>query len=264
MSSFSKQACLFYRRDVLAVADGLLVVTRFQFDPDCASAVLERNHGLRSDSEERRQNDVAGIAPQIQSAADHRQLKRADVSLVLFVSRRRRLQRVGRVDVRPDRRGVFLPDLDRKSLVRMAHGLWIVSGLPHRDKVIRDALSAHAAVLFELLVQQADRLCALHGDHWIFPNADLRMQHKAGILKQLYQLSAEVTQTDDAVALLAEWQIHAVERNQPAGDQNTEQLVHDEFELLVKLRCRAAVAEVTLAVGAGIQRVSDYEWGTIS
>ena len=177
---------------------------------------------------------------------------------VLFVSCGCGLQGVGRVNVHPHRACISLPDANREAFVGVAHRFLILSRLAHRHQVIGDSLSAHAAILFELLVQKPDCLGALHSRHRVLPDANLTVKHKAGFFKELDELATEVPQADHAVPLFGKRQVHAVKRDQPPRHQHPVKFIHDVFELLVKLRRGAAVSQVSLAVGVGVEAC---KWG---
>jgi hypothetical protein len=90
-----------------------------------------------------------GFVHSSDAAADHFELQRADVALVVVLAGAAVLQRVGRVDVHPHRAGDLLPLVDGVVVVRDALGL--LARRAHRDEVVRDALRHMAAFSRTLL-----------------------------------------------------------------------------------------------------------------
>src|SRR5690554_7724277 len=120
-------------------------------------------------------------------------------------------QRPARVNVHPHWRGVPLPALHREALVGVCYGLGIDAWLAHRHQIVWESLSAHGAVFFDLLVEQAERLGALHCRYRVFPDADLGVENPTFLDEHAYQLAAKVLDSDIAVPHLGCRQVPAME-----------------------------------------------------
>ena len=84
----------------------------------------------------------------------------------------------------------------------VGYRLGILAGLAEGHEEVRDPLPRHARVLLELLVQQPERLRALHGRDGILPDAHFRMKDESVLLMSTDQVSTEIVNSDEPLAFL--------------------------------------------------------------
>src|SRR5690554_7161460 len=154
------------------------------------------------------------------------------MALVVAVATFTEVQRVALVDIQPHRRGIPLPNVDRRGSIGVRHigtagivvfdlleaiGRLVASvvgqGALYRDRVIprlahdhhgiRDTLPAHGAIFLDGLVQQAERLGALHSGHRIFPDHHFGVVDKPGGLVGADDLAPEVADANVSIVYFA-------------------------------------------------------------
>ena len=81
----------------------------------------------------------------------------------------------------------------------MGNRLGVVLVLPEEQHVVRHPHPAARAVLLELLVQQAQRLGALHLDYWVFPDRAAGVVHPARLLVSTDQVTTKVMQANKSI-----------------------------------------------------------------
>src|SRR6266576_4456432 len=172
---------------------------------------FERTVAFRTDAGEWRQYEGSGSLPQLQCSAYHRELKRADVLLVRVLPRTAILQRVAWVNIHPHGTRVLLPPLDGELLFAVRDRFQVLTGLAHRHEIVRNTLPTHRTVFADRLMQESERLGALHGGHGVFPDHNLAVVNPTQRRECANQLPAEVSQPDHAIPHFARGEIHAVE-----------------------------------------------------
>jgi hypothetical protein len=158
------------------------------------------------------------------------------------------LQRVGRVYVHPDRTCYLLPLLDGELFRVVRDAALDFSWATHRDKVIGDSLSAHCCIRAYCLMQQPERLCALHSRHWVFPDTHFTGIYESVFLERANQVASEVLQPNIPVALFTGRQQHAMKAYVMSWLYNAQQLPQKKIEVLEKLLVIANVAHIARAV----------------
>src|SRR5690554_1298535 len=138
---------------------------------------------------------------------------------------------------------------------RPANRFGIVARLSHHNHGIRYTHSAHGAVFFDCLVKQSERLGSLHGNHGIFPDADLRVKNEPGLLIRADDLAPEIPDAYESIILLAGRQIHAVNGNNPPWLHDAELLFDQEQVLPPELVRVLAVSHVAVTVAVSVERL---------
>src|SRR5258708_3829807 len=109
------------------------------------------------------------------------------------------VERIGLVDIHPNRRSPFLPLRNREILWHLFNWLCVVTRFSEHENVIRNSHARSRAVFLELLVKQAQSFGASHLDYRVTPDTHSRVKNPSFGLMNANDVAGKILEADYSI-----------------------------------------------------------------